>query len=119
MKTKFIYILFLISTIWLLTYPIAQAQQTIGNSHQFDFLRIGNPALQTLKTTTKKPNLESLNIESWMLSTDDWNAEKPVVCIKAKEISKVDTLKNKLHDLGITQEKLLVFAVAVVAMIFS
>lgn len=95
------------------------AQQTGGNNHQFDFLRIGNPALYQSKTNAEKPELESLEVESWMLSTDDWNLQKPVVCAETQEKSKVRSFKNKLHELGITQEILLVFAITFAAMFFS
>ena len=95
-----------------------QAQFAGSSDQKFDYLRIGNP-MQNIPLEKKQPKFDDIDIESWMLSSDDWNLKKQVACNKAGKGIKNDVMKNILQEMGLSNETLLVFTVALLAMLIS
>lgn len=85
MKSQIINIFALTIIISVMFISSGQAQFAGGNDRKFDYLRIGNP-MQNNPTEIEQSEIEEIDIEPWMLSLDDWNSKKQLVCNEEKKI---------------------------------
>ncbi len=118
MKTQIINIFALTLIITMTVTSSGQAQFAGGNDQKFDYLRIGNP-MPSGQIEITQPEIEEIDIEPWMLTPEDWNSKKQVVCKEDEKIFQTNPLQNIMHEIGLSDETLLVFTVAFLAVLFS
>jgi hypothetical protein len=118
MKTQIIHIFALTLLISVFCTSSGQAQFAGGNDRKFDYLRIGNPMPSTPIEITQL-EIDEIDIESWMLTPEGWNSKKQVVCKEAEKVLQTNPIQNIMQEIGISNETLLIFTVAFLAMLLS